>query len=140
MTDQLEHVKGFFAGVVLAGFGARTYITMDRAPEYIKVLHNFVVPGLYNAILSHDPGWDPDAEIRAGHWVVGGPQTSLSEATGTQAVRWFAELLEFTKAFHRHVDTTSDWYDALFVSSNQVGCFLDGLVAALQADDPSWRG
>ncbi len=140
MTDNLTHVKGFFAGVVLAGFGARTYLTMDRAPQYVKVLHNFVVPGLQQAITAHDPVWDPAAEIEAGHWVIGGPQHSFTEADGTAAVRWFVELLEFTREFNRRVDDTADWYDAMFKSSRMVGCFLDDLVAALRKDDPAWRG
>lgn len=140
MTDQLTNTKAFFAGVVLAGFGARTYLSHDRAPQYVKVLHNWVVPRLYDAIRTHDPVWDPAAEIEAGHWVIGGPQASFTVADGTAAVRWFVELMEFAGAFQRMVDDTSEWYDALFQSSVQNGCFLDGLVDALRKDDPSWRG
>lgn len=137
--DQLMNVKAFFVARVLAGFGAREYLGLDRSPQYVKVLHNWVLPALHRAILTHDKGWDADAEIRAGHWILGGPQYSFTVATGTDAVRWFVELLEFTRAFNAVVDDTAEWYDAMFGSSVQNGCFLDGLIAALKQDDPAWR-
>jgi hypothetical protein len=140
MADQLANVKGFFVGRVLAGFGAREYLGLDRCPQHVKVMHNWVVPALYRAIREHDPVWDPDAEIRAGHWVIDGPQYSLSPAHGTAAVAWFVELMEFTRAFNAFVDTGADWYDVLFNDSVQNGCFLSGLTAALKLDDPTWRG
>lgn len=138
MADMLANVKKFFFDNSLDGFGVRRYIGYDDLSEDVKFLHNRVLPALFTAIKDGDPDWDVDAEMAAGHWVMG-PQTSLTEASSTGAVRWFVELMEGHKAFQELIDPYCPLYIRFYKPSNQYGCFLDGLRNALSADDPNWR-
>lgn len=138
MTDLLANVKRFYFNSVLDGFGVRKFIGYDDLSEDLKFLHNRVLPALYDAIKDGDPDWDVDAELAAGHWVMG-PQTSLTEASGTGAVRWFVELMEAHKAFQELLDPYCPLYTRFYKSSMQYGCFLDDLRNALVQDDGDWR-
>lgn len=136
MADKLAHVKEFFYGVVMDGFGQRRHIGMDEQPDDVKYVHNKLVPALFAAIKTDDPAFDPQAQ-----WF-DEPRALMSEAQGTGAVRWFVEIQE---AFKAQLELTPDGrnsalYTRLFKSSAQYGCFLDDLAAALRRDDPEWRG
>ncbi|QIS06750.1 hypothetical protein F5X71_34560 [Nocardia brasiliensis] len=131
MTDKLAHVKQFFVGVVLDGFGQRKFTGIEGLSVDLLYIHNKVVPALYDAIKSDDPAYDPHNEIVHG--------AAGTEATGTGAVRWFVELLEADRAFQGLKDETCELYVRMYKSCAQNGCFLDGLRAALRADDPAWR-
>ncbi|MBF6133522.1 hypothetical protein IU501_10975 [Nocardia otitidiscaviarum] len=132
MTDRLAHVKAFYLGCVLDGFGQRRFVGQDGLPEHVKLLHNRILPALYRAIRADDPDYDPHGEF-----VDGRPPT---QARGTGAVRWFVEIIEGHKAFQQMIDQTGDLYTMLYKPSAQYGCFLDDLTAALRRDDPEWRG
>lgn len=138
MADALANVKRFFFANSLDGFGLRRYVGYDELGEDVKFLHNRVLPALFDAIKDGDPNWDVDAELAAGHWMMG-PQESLTEASSTGAVRWFVELMEGHKAFQELIDPYCPLYVRLYRPSAQYGCFLDGLREALSADDPAWR-
>lgn len=141
--DQLHHVKAFFLDAGLAGFGARRWMANDRLPDDVRRIFDRVLPALHDAIATHDPAWTYsaiDAEIHAGRWMGDPPAGSLSAATGTDAVRWYVELLEGGQAWMELCGAEgSDLYERLFHSSAAHGSFLDDLRAALRADDPTWR-
>ncbi|AXK88632.1 hypothetical protein SAMN05421776_12342 [Nocardia farcinica] len=136
MADKLQHVKNFFYGVVMDGFGQRRHIGMDEQPDDIKYIHNKLVPALWHAIKTDDPEFDPQAM-----WF-DDPPAPMSEATSTGAVRWFVEIQEALKAQMELMPDgrSSALYTRLFKSSAQYGCFLDDLTVALMKDDPEWRG
>lgn len=136
MADKLHHVKQVFYGLVLDGFGQRKHVGMDGQPDDVKYVHNRLVPALWQAIKTDDPGFDPQAQ-----WF-DEPRAPMSEAQGTGAVRFFIEIQEALKA---HLELLPDMrnsqlYTRLFKSSAQDSCVLDDLITALRRDDPEWRG
>lgn len=131
MTDRLANVKQMFFETAAAGFGARRYINMDRMRDDFKYLHNKALPALYAAIRADDPDYDPHAEYVDGK--------APSEATGIGGVVWYVQIMEQLRAQMADLDKNSDTYHLLFQSSQQDGCFLDDLTAALDKDAPNWR-
>ncbi|MFE7797050.1 hypothetical protein [Nocardia sp. NPDC057440] len=130
--DRLANVKQFFWSLALDGFGIRRHLGLDALGHDVKFVHNRVVPALYQAIKSEDPGYDPEAFHLRGE-----PTT---QANGTGAIRWFVELMEAHKAFQALIEPTGDLYVRLYKEDGQHGCFLDDLRNALMKDDPEWRG
>lgn len=131
MPDKLRNVKAFYVENVIDGFGIAKYVGFDKYGEDARFLHSRILPALYEAIQADDPDYDANRDYLAGEFT--------SEAKSTDAVRWFVELMEGHKAFQQLIDPRGEIYNRLY-EPGQHGCFLDGLRAALTADDPEWRG
>lgn len=140
--DRLAHVKEFYFARILSGIGQREFVGQDGLPEHLKIVHNKILPALFDGIRADDPDYDPHGLFVG--WPAPGDtsddpalyKTQPTEARGTAGVRWYVELMEMQRATS---DRSGDLYTYLFKPSVQYGCFLDDLTAALRADDPDWR-
>ncbi|KZM72192.1 hypothetical protein [Nocardia terpenica] len=124
MTDKLKHIKEFFVANALDGFGSRRYIGFHDLESARKYIHNYAVPGLYAAIKSDDPDYDPQ----------GAPTEAATNAATIAFTRHIGRDME---ALER-IDKYGDLY-LMMCTPGQTGCFMDELHDALTADDPDWR-
>lgn len=123
MTDKLAHVKQLYKAVALDGFGVRKYVALERIDNGRRFLHEVVAPKLWAAIKADDPAYDPLGDA--------------TDAQGRAAVRLFVSFLECHREFERLGHPGEEIWHVMY-QSGQEGCFMDDLVAALQADDPEW--
>lgn len=125
MVDKLANVKAFLVSVALDGFGSRRFIAdeswLDEGHKYISEV---ACPGLYAAVMQDDPGYDP--------------QGVATEAASDSAVKAFIDQLEAEKAVIARVAPGGRVWQMMYVPS-QYGCFFEDLIAAMRADDPSYR-
>lgn len=124
MTDKLKHAKDFFFAVALDGFGSRKFIGFHDLEPARKYIHDYAVPGLYAAIKTDDPDYDPQ-----------GPPTEA--ATNAATIAYARHIQRDMEALAR-IDKNGDLY-LMMCTPSHAGCFMDDLTAALTADDPDWE-
>lgn len=124
MTDKLAHVKAFFVSVSLDGFGVRRFMAPEKLDPARKYMQEHAVQLLYLAIVEDDPDYNPTRDP--------------TNAKTTTAVRAYVAEAERDRQFLQRYDPYGELYHLMF-APGQEGCFLGGLIEALQADDPDWR-
>ncbi|WP_433662435.1 hypothetical protein ACQPW1_09955 [Nocardia sp. CA-128927] len=124
MPDKLKHIKEFFVANALDGFASRRYIGHQDLEAARRYIHNYAVPGLYAAIRTDDPDYDPQG-------------ASTEAATNAATIAYARHMQRDMEALER-IDKYGDLY-VMMCQPGMTGCYMDDLTEALTADDPDWE-
>lgn len=129
MTDLLAHSKAFAIQAWRDKTGIERYYNktnivsnMENLPKGLLYLYETIILAFLRAIAADEPTFDG---VNVG-----------ADATTNAATKAFATQLTRDKQAASRMDLYNE-LDVVFVASGD-RCFYDDLIAAIQADDPTW--